>query len=582
MPEYLRLPQSIKDRVHDFPDAVITNLQTILREDEEETVVEHFQYEEKLDKSLLSQYSVIGLGFGLMSPVLGMSTTLSLGLINGGAITILGAFIISGFMNWLTALALGEIVSKYPIELHGSVAMLAPERYRLVMAYFTGWLMLLGSWIMNASIQYAGARLIISLITISDDDLITEEHLNVWTSVIYMLCITFTGVINVMFARFLEMINTVCIYWILYAVIFIDILLILFHHGSYRTFVYTISHFDNKLSGYSSFLLSFMIGGFQQSNFTLQGFSMLPALSDETMEPEKHIPNGISQSVLISTFCGIVYLVPILLGMPEPEEVMTDSRVMEIVQIFTKSTRSNVVAYFLVMLILGNMLFSGIGSITTSSRAVFSMSRDHAVPYYELWSHLSPDGRQTQIPKYSVYLSMGFSYVFGLLTLVSGTAYNAFIGASVVCLCSGTGLAIFCVMLGGRRGIKGAAVKIRHRLGWPISVVVLIWLCTVIFCMCMPVSVPVTIYDMNYTSVIFVMFLITIGVMYNSWGKYHFKIPEVSQNFRMETNSETGNSSNFKNEIYGESVFPSMRSHRSCIQSLGSSTDAKSEKKSIP
>ncbi|AET41399.1 Tpo5p Ecym_8105 [Eremothecium cymbalariae DBVPG len=537
MARYSSLPNNtaIRDRINAIPENLISNLQTILKEDDDDTVlVEHFQYEQRLDKSLLSKYSVIGLGFGLMSPVLGMSTSLSTGLVNGGPLTILGAFIICGFMNWLTSLSIGEVVSKYPIELHGSVAMLAPDNYRLVTAYFTGWLMLLGNCVMNASIQYAGARLIISLVTISGDSLISEDNLIIWTVLVYFLCITITGIINSNFARYLEIINTVCIYWILYAVAFIDILLLMFHYGSFRPFLYAFFHFDNKLSGYSSAVLSFMVGGFQQSNFTLQGFSLLPALSDETREPEKDIPKGMSQSVLVSTICGIIYLIPILLVIPEPEEIMNDSRVMEIVLIFTKSTRSKIVSYFQVLLILGNLLFSGIGSITTSSRAVYSMSRDHGLPYSDLWSYVSPDS-QSQVPRYAVYLSMGISYIFGLLPFISGNAYNSFIGASVLCLCSASSIAIICVMLTGRRGIKGAGVKIRYRLGWPVDVFVLLWLGLVMFCMCMPVTVPVTINTMNYTFLIFLVFLVGISGLYNFWGKYNFSIPELSENYNLES-----------------------------------------------
>ncbi|AGO12234.1 AaceriAEL125Cp [[Ashbya] aceris (nom. inval.)] len=534
---YSVLPQAIKERMHTLPSSLTSNIGGILGRDDEPVEVEHFQYEQKLDRTLLSRRSVIGLGFGLMSPVLGMSTTLGIGLVHGGPPTILGAFALCGFMSWLTALAIGEVVSKYPIELHGSVALLAPERYRLVAAYYTGCLILLGNWVMNASIQYAGAQLIISLIAISGD-LVSEENLAIWTVAVYFLSITVTGVINAKFASFLEPINTVCIYWILYAVVFIDVLLILFHKGSFKPFLSAFSNFDNRLSGYESMFLSFLVGGLQQSNFTLQGFSMLPALSDETQEPEKDIPKGMSQAVLVSTVCGVIYLVPLLLVMPPPEEVMSDSRVMEIVLLFTKSTRSNIVSYLQVMLILGNLLFSGIGSITTSSRAVYSISRDHAIPYHELWSYVSPES-QSQVPKYAVYLSMAASYIFGFLPLVSGTAYNSFIGASVMCLCSASGVAVICVMLNGRRGVKGAAVKIRYRLGWPVSILVLLWLLLVMFCMCMPVTRPVTFSSMNYTSCIFAVFLVGIGALYNLWGKYHFKIPQIYESIPLTSRGTT-------------------------------------------
>ncbi|OXT09901.1 hypothetical protein B9K03_11955, partial [Rothia sp. Olga] len=68
-----------------------------------------------------------------------------------------------------------------------------------------------------------------------------------------------------------------------------------------------------------------------------------------------------------------------------------------------------IVSFFLVLLILGNLFFSGIGSITTSSRAVYSFSRDQAIPYYSLWTFVKPES-ESKVPKNSILLSMAISY----------------------------------------------------------------------------------------------------------------------------------------------------------------------------
>ena len=57
---------------------------------------------------------IVGLGLGLMSPVLGMCTSMAIGLINGGPLTIMLGFLISGVCIWFSLLSLGEIVSKFP------------------------------------------------------------------------------------------------------------------------------------------------------------------------------------------------------------------------------------------------------------------------------------------------------------------------------------------------------------------------------------------------------------------------------------------------------------------------------------
>ena len=115
---------------------------------------------------------------------------------------------------------------------------------------------------------------------------------------------------------------------------------------------------------------------------------MLPALADEVKVPEKDIPRGMSNAVLLSAFSGVIFLIPIMLILPDNDLLFTNHKVLPIVNIFTKSTDSVVLSFFLVLLILGNLLFSGIGSITTSSRAVYSFSRDQAIPYYDKWTYV--------------------------------------------------------------------------------------------------------------------------------------------------------------------------------------------------
>jgi len=526
---------------HTFnPDELFENLHTILHEESDENEVEeveHFKYEQQLDKSFLSRSSVIGLGFGLMSPVLGMCTSMVIGLKNGGPLTIILGFIVSGICIWFCSLSLGEIVSKFPMEIHVGSAMLAPESFKLAASWYTGWLMLIGNWTMSTSITFAGAQLTISLILMTNKDLISETYLIWYTVIVFYLVVTIVGVINLKFARFIEIINKVCVIWIIYAIIFIDILLLIFHREKYRSLKYALFHFDNSLSGYSSAFISFIIG-FQQSNFTLHGFSMLPALADEVNAPEKDIPRAMSNSVLISAFSGVIFLIPIMIILPDVENLFNENNynILPIVNIFVKSTDSMIVSFFLVLMILGNLFFSGIGSITTSSRAVYSFSRDHAIPRHDLWTFVDPES-QSKVPANSVLLSMAISYILGLLALFSTAAFNAFIGAAVLCLCSGTCIPLILVLFRRRRVLKNAPVKIRYKLGWTINIVSILWLLLSMFSVCLPVSVPVTVRSMNYAIIVYILCLICITGLYYKWGKYNFNLP-LADEMRGTTNIE--------------------------------------------
>lgn len=529
MPSYNILPESVRDGIQTVnldPNSLFDNLHTMIHEDSdnnEPQVVEHFNYQQELDKSLLSRGSIIGLGFSLMSPVLGMCTSMSIGLLNGGPLTIMFGFLISGFCIWFCSLSLGEIVSKFPMEIHIGSAMLAPDSFKLICSWYTGWLMLIGNWTMSTSITFAGAQLTISLILMTNSDLIDETHLIFYTVIVFYLVVTIVGFINLKFARFIEIINKVCVYWIIYAIIFIDILLLIFHKGKYRSLKYALFHFDNSLSGWKNVFLSFVIG-FQQSNFTLQGFSMLPALADEVKKPERDIPQGMSNAVLLSAFSGIIFLLPVMIILPDIKTLFTNHKVLPIVNIFTQSTHSMIVSVFLILSILGNLFFSGIGSITASSRSVYSFSRDHAIPYYNLWTFVKPES-ESKVPTNSILLSMAISYLLGILALFSTAAFNAFIGAAVLCLCSATCIPLVLVLFRRRRVLKNAPIKIRYKFGWGINILSIIWLLLSMFSVCLPTRIPVTAKTMNYALIVYVLCLIIVTILYFKWGKYNFKLP---------------------------------------------------------
>ncbi|CAR29860.1 ZYRO0G18700p [Zygosaccharomyces rouxii] len=530
MPEYSLLPDGFRVSIPNFrPSDLFDNLHTIIHEeaDNEPEIAEHFEYEQELDKSLLSRTSVIGLGFGLMSPVLGMCTSMGIGLLNGGPFTIMFGFQVCGVFSFLCACSLGEVVSKFPMELHGASAILAPDYIKRISSWLTGWFLLLGNWFMSIGVTFAGAQLIISLIAMANFDLISEKYLVLYTVLIYYAVVTIVGVVNLKYAKYVETINKVCIYWIIYAVLFIDVLLLLFHRNKFRSLPYALFHFDNELSGYRSVIISFIIG-FQQSNFTLQGFSMLPALADEVKVPEKDIPRGMSSAVLISTVIGIIFLFPIMVILPDSRDLFSNQKVLPIVNIFKKSTDSQFVSIFLVLLILGNLFFSGIGSITTSSRAVYSFSRDHAIPYYRLWTYVDPQS-ESRVPKYSILLSMSISYILGLLPLFSNAAFNAFIGCAVLCLCSATLIPLLLVLVTRRRVLKNAPVKIKYKLGWIANIGSVCWLLLSMFSVCLPPQIPVTAKTMNYALLVFLFCFFIICILYYKWGRKHFQLPQVDK-----------------------------------------------------
>jgi amino acid transporter len=465
-----------------------------------------------------------------MSPPLSLGVTMGSSLVDGGPLTIIGGYTIVYIFSFICALSLAEITSKYPIELHGGAALIAHPKYSLLCSWFTGFFLLVGNWLTSTSITFAGAQIILSTIGIVDSNYQLDSVLTV---VMFYIVVTVCGVINLKFSRYLELINKLCVYWIIYAILFIDILLLIFSN-KYHSLSYIFTHFDNSFSGWSS-PMAFLIG-FQQANFMLQGFGLLPAISDEVKDAERSVSRGIALSVLLAGGAGFIFLIPILAVLPDVKQLVDDNHgIMPIVLIFKISTRSMIVSFFLVIMIIGNLLFSGIGSIATSSRAVYSMSRDGALPFADFWTHVHEDS-VSKVPKNAVLLSMGISYLLGLLSLVSTTAFNAFVGAAVISLCAASLIPILSSLMGARKKVRGAAFKLRYA-GFLLNILSVLWLLFTIFILSMPPQLPVTGTTMNYASLVFVVFVLLISLLWFVWGLQNFHGPLVALDNRERASS---------------------------------------------
>jgi len=183
-----------------------------------------------------------------MAVPFGLSTTLYISLTDGQSVTVLYGWIFVSIISLGIAASLAEICSVYPIA--GGVyywsAMLSTRKYAPIISWITGWLTLVGNWTVTLSIHFSGAQLILSAISLWDDDFVANQ----WQTVL-----TFWGVmlvaflVNVLGAKYLDLINKICIYWTGASVIIIVVaLLVMADDRRNAEFVFT--HFDASASGW--------------------------------------------------------------------------------------------------------------------------------------------------------------------------------------------------------------------------------------------------------------------------------------------------------------------------------------------
>ncbi|KAJ9666045.1 hypothetical protein H2201_003723 [Coniosporium apollinis] len=475
-------------------------------------------YKSELPRNL-SMFSVLGLSFAIMAVPFGLSTTMYITLTDGQAVSVLWGWVVVSLISLCIAASLAEICAVYPTA--GGVyywsAMLATREWAPMASWVTGWLTLVGNWTVTLAINFGGAQLLLSAISLWNEDFVP----NAWQTVlmfwaIMLICMS----VNIFGAKYLDLINKVCVYWTGASVIIIMITLLAMA-DNYRSGAFVFGHYDASASGWPTGWAFFV--GLLQAAYTLTGYGMVAAMCEEVQHPEREVPKAIVLSVAAAGVTGLIYLIPILFVLPDIETLLDVATGQPIPLLFKTVTGSAGGGFGLLFLILGILFFAGIGALTAASRCTYAFARDGAIPGSRLWKRVD---KRFEIPLWGLVLSTTVDCALGLIYFGSTAAFNSFTGVATICLSTSYGLPILVNVLRGRKMVRHSTFSL-GKFGFAINILTIVWICFAVVIFCMPVALPVDASTMNYASVVFAAFATISVVWYFVRGRKSFTGPPV-------------------------------------------------------
>ncbi|ORY18029.1 amino acid permease-like protein [Clohesyomyces aquaticus] len=475
-------------------------------------------YQSELPRNL-SMLSVLGMSFAIMAVPFGLSTTMYITLTDGQSVTILWGWVLVSLISLCIAASLAEICAVYPTA--GGVyywsAMLSTRKYAPVASWVTGWLTLVGNWTVTLSINFSGGQLILSAISLWNEDFVPNQWQTIlmfWA--VMLICMA----VNIFGAKYLDLINKICIYWTASSVIIILIVLLSMANTK-RSGEFVFAHYDASQSGWPSGWAFFV--GLLQAAYTLTGYGMVAAMCEEVQSPEREVPKAIVLSVAAAGVTGVIYLIPILFVLPEVKLLLEVPNGQPIGLLFKTVTGSAGGGFGLLFLILGILFFAGVGALTAASRCTYAFARDGAIPGSRFWKQVS---KRFDIPLNALFLSTVVDCLLGLIFFGSSAAFNSFTGVATICLSTSYGMPILISVLRKRKAVKNSSFSL-GRFGYAINIAMIFWICLAVVLFCMPVSLPVEAPTMNYASVVFAGFATISLVWYFIKGRKSFTGPPV-------------------------------------------------------
>jgi amino acid transporter len=191
--------------------------------------------------------------------------------------------------------------------------------------------------------------------------------------------------------------------------------------------------------------------------------------------------------------------------------------------LFKVVTGSAAGGFGLLFLILGILMFAGIGALTAASRCTYAFARDGAIPGYKLWSRVNT---RLDMPVNALILSTVVDCILGCIYFGSSAAFNSFTGVATICLSSSYGVPVAVNLVRGRKIVKHSPYPL-GKFGPLINGICIVWICFSIVIFCMPVSIPVDAETMNYASVVFAGFAAIAIIWYLAYARKNFTGPPV-------------------------------------------------------
>lgn len=214
--------------------------------------------------------------FAIMAVPFGLSTTLLYSLTNGQSVTVLWGWVFVSLVSLCIAASLAEICAVYPTS--GGVyywsAMLATREWAPIASWVTGWLTLVGNWTVTLSINFSGGQLVLSAITLWNEDFVPNQ----WQTVLMFWAVMLVCMsINIFLAKYLDLFNKICMVWTAASVLIILIVLLV-TADSRRSGAFVFGYFDASASGWPDGWSWFV--GLLSAAYTLTGYGMVAAMCE--------------------------------------------------------------------------------------------------------------------------------------------------------------------------------------------------------------------------------------------------------------------------------------------------------------
>ncbi len=364
----------------------------LIKRDERD--LRHFGYVQELFRTM-GGFSNFALSFSIISILTGAVTLYDYGLEMGGPAEMAFGWPLVALFTLAVTASMAELSSAFPTSegmYHWATILGGPT-----WGWFTAWFNILGLIATTAAVDYGCAQFITPLLGLNSTA--------TTVLILYGLILFSHGLINHYGIRLVAWLNDFSVTVHIVGVVAIVGVLLLFAPKQ------PVSFFLRAVnSNGTRYWWAFMLG-LLQAQWTFTGYDASAHVSEETIDPRRRVPWGMTTSVVVSALVGYLLLFALTLSVGDIHGVLgtTDAggnkipAVIAILQQALGNSAGGVMSFLAAMA----MWFCGLSTLTSNSRTIYAFARDEGMPFSSLWRKV---GQKHLTPAPAIWLSVGAAF----------------------------------------------------------------------------------------------------------------------------------------------------------------------------
>ena len=354
-----------------------------------------FGYAQELLREM-GGFSNFAISFSIISILTGAVTLYGYGLEMGGPLEMSLGWPLATVFTLTVAASMAELCSAYPTS--GAMYHWAADLGGPGWGWFVAWFNIFGLIAAMAGINYSCAQFILPFLGLES----TQLHLLAMFGLILMT----QGILNHFGVKLVAVLNDLSVTVHILGVMAVVAALIWLAPKQPLPFLFKALNGNGTSPYWWAFTL-----GLLQAQWTYTGFDASAHMAEETADPRRHAPWGIVLSVGVSGVVGYLLIMALTLAIKDIPGVLgakdSGGNAIPAVIAIMQSALGVKVGNAMSALASVAMWFCGLSTVTSTSRTIYSLARDHGTPFSE---HLRRVSTKHSVPAAAIWVVVGASF----------------------------------------------------------------------------------------------------------------------------------------------------------------------------